>query len=282
VAGFGGYVSVPVGRAATQLGIPLLLHEQNSAAGWANRYLAKQAQAVALTYAAAEEALSANPSAEVRVTGNPVRKALLEASAHEVRSRARSAFRKELGIANDDRVLLVFGGSQGARHINQAMTAMREELMAVSGLHVLHITGKNELDSVRSQLSGFEAAQGRWHLLGYCDRMPEAYSASDVAVARAGAGSLAELAAMSLPALLVPYPFATDDHQRANASAMVEAGAAVMVADADLDTPLFAETLMSLLCDVQGQLRMQRATRKQAQGDAAAAVADMLLAIARD
>jgi UDP-N-acetylglucosamine--N-acetylmuramyl-(pentapeptide) pyrophosphoryl-undecaprenol N-acetylglucosamine transferase len=286
VAGFGGYVSVPVGRAAAGLNIPLLIHEQNSAAGWANRYLANKAQAVALTFDDARAALELNQNALVALTGNPVRRSLLEAAKTEARTKARQEYREAKNIPSDAHLLMVFGGSQGARHINQAVVALRERLMAVEGLYILHITGAKELTSVRSILAGpddtgaGEHFGGRWITIGYCDEMPAAYSASDFAVSRAGAGSLSEIAAMRLPAILVPYPFATNDHQRANARSLVQTGAAVMIDDADLDTSAFANELLDILSSVPRQLSMQKAARSLPSQNAAAAVADMLCEIA--
>ncbi|MDR2109460.1 MAG: UDP-N-acetylglucosamine--N-acetylmuramyl-(pentapeptide) pyrophosphoryl-undecaprenol N-acetylglucosamine transferase [Coriobacteriales bacterium] len=323
VAGFGGYASLPTARAAAALGIPLLIHEQNSTPGWANRHLARQAQAVALSYEAARAALAVNPAARVELTGNPVRAAFLKAVQPGGRTQAREAFRQQLGIPARARVLLVFGGSQGARHINQAIVALAGELMAVAGLHLIQITGPGELAAVKEALAAQQvvatvpAAAGvatpaaaataatssapalapsapaapatpasdlaeRWHLMGYCDDMAAAYAASDMVVARAGAGSLAEIAAMGLPSLLVPYPYATNDHQTTNARSLVEAGAAVMVGDAELDTPQFARTLLGVLADVQKQSKMQHAARALAPANAAATVARLLLSIAAE
>jgi UDP-N-acetylglucosamine--N-acetylmuramyl-(pentapeptide) pyrophosphoryl-undecaprenol N-acetylglucosamine transferase len=281
VAGFGGYVSVPVGRAAAQLGIPLLIHEQNSAAGWANRYLAKQAQVVALSYQAAHDALAQNPAAKLVLTGNPVRRALLDAATAEVRAQARADFRAAHGIAADARVLLVFGGSQGARHINQALVGLRNELLTIKGLQIIHITGANELNSVRADLAdGADETGARWLTMGYCDDMPAAYAASDIAVSRAGAGALAELSVMGLPAILVPYPYATDDHQTVNAQTLVAAGAAIMIPDAKLDTAEFGQAIINILTDIPKQLRMQQAARSVTSGNAAATIANLLTSIA--
>ena len=129
-------------------------------------------------------------------------------------------------------MLLVTGGSLGARHLNQAVAALKDELLAYGDLHIVQVTGPKELDAVREQLALSPEQQARWQLLGYTDHMGDAMAAADVVVSRAGATSLAEISARALPALLVPFPFATEDHQTMNAQACVEAGAAYLVADA--------------------------------------------------
>ena len=204
VVGFGGYVCIPVARAAEKTGVPVVLHEQNSVAGMANKYLARRADAVCVTYECSAESLGA--AAPVTVTGNPVRRSVIEAD--------RAAGRAMFDLAEDDFMLLVFGGSLGARHINEAVVALKDELLARPNLHIVHITGPKELDAVTEALALTDDEARRWHLLGYQDRMGETLAVADAIVSRAGATSLAEISALAIPALLVPYPFATADHQR--------------------------------------------------------------------
>ena len=130
VVGFGGYVCIPVARAAEKTGVPVVLHEQNSVAGMANKYLARRADAVCVTYECSAESLGA--AAPVTVTGNPVRRSVIEAD--------RAAGRAMFDLAEDDCMLLVFGGSLGARHINEAVVALKDELLARPNLHIVHIT----------------------------------------------------------------------------------------------------------------------------------------------
>ena len=215
VVGFGGYVCIPVARAAEQRGIPVVVHEQNSVMGMANKYLAKRAAAVCLTYEHAAEALA--DKSRVRVTGNPVRESVFSATREQGRAR--------FGVPEGARMLLVTGGSLGARHLNQAVAALKDELLAYGDLHIVQVTGPKELDAVREQLALSPEQQARWQLLGYTDHMGDAMAAADIVVSRAGATSLAEISARALPALLVPFPFATEDHQTMNAQACVEAGA---------------------------------------------------------
>lgn len=283
VACFGGYVSVPVGKAAAALKIPILIHEQNSAPGMANRYLAKHASAIALTYDDASKLLSIPDNARVQITGNPVRGSLANMTSHDVRASAREKFRSALGIPNEARVLLAFGGSQGAQHINMALMGIYDSLMAVHGLHVVQITGRRDYETIAQALKEHQnnnaQKSSRWHILDYCDNMMGAYAASDLVLSRAGASTLAEIALLALPTLLVPYPYATADHQSSNARSLVEAGAALVVVDGDLDKPVFSEQLLKLVSDVQLQSRMQKAACAMRVQNATARVADLLLEI---
>ncbi len=266
VVGFGGYVCIPVARAAEKTGVPVVLHEQNSVAGMANKYLAKKASAVCLTYEASAESLPTK--APVTVTGNPVRRSVIEAD--------RAAGRALYGLADDDFMLLVFGGSLGARHINEALVALKDELMSRPNLHVVHITGPKELESVQEALALTDEEAARWHVMGYQDRMGETLAAADAIVSRAGATSLAEISALAIPALLVPYPFATADHQTTNARAWVESGAAFMMPDDQLETEAFREKLFALIDDEAVRASMVEAARAQKTGEAAALLADVV------
>ncbi len=237
VVGFGGYVCIPVGRAAESLGVPTVVHEQNSVMGMANKYLAKRAEAVALTYEAAGAPVA--DKSKLCVTGNPVRSSVL--------SSTREESRRELGIPNDALMLLVFGGSLGARHVNTAVCRLKDRLLAVDGLYVMHVTGPKELETVREALALTDEEAARWEVLGYQNRMGEAMAACDMVVSRAGATSLAEISARRIPALLVPFPFATEDHQTTNARAYVERGAAHMIADAEVESPEFERLLFDMI-----------------------------------
>lgn len=247
VIGFGGYVSVPVVRAAEALKIPVVVHEQNSVMGLANKAAAKHASAVCLTYGCTCDEVPKGTATEV--TGNPVRAQVLCAS----REQARKAF----DIPQDATMLLVFGGSLGARHINQAIASLKDELLARESVHVMHVTGPKELDAMEEALRLTDGERKRYRLLGYQDRMPEALAATDLIVSRAGATSLAEISARGIPALLVPYPYATADHQTTNAQAWVETGAALMFADDDLEGDAFRSSLLSLLDDPDRCSRMR-------------------------
>ena len=271
VVGFGGYVCMPVARAAEQCGVPVVVHEQNSVMGMANKYLAKRAAAVCLTYEHAAAALA--DTSRVRVTGNPVRASVFAAT----REQGRATF----GVPADARMLLVTGGSLGARHLNQAVAALKDKLLSYDDVHIVQVTGPKELDAVREQLALSPEQQQRWQLFGYTDQMGDAMAAADVIVSRAGATSLAEISARALPALLVPFPFATEDHQTTNAQACVEAGAAFLVADADVEGPEFARLVSELIEDGALRERMAAAARAQKTRDAAGLLADAVMEAAK-
>ena len=271
VVGFGGYVSIPVARAAFSMGIPVVLHEQNSVMGMANKYLAKRADAVCLTYECSADALA--DRSKVHVTGNPVRASVVNASREE----GRALF----GLADDDFMLLVFGGSLGARQINAGIAAMKDELLSHEGLQVVHITGPKELDRVSEQLSLAPEEQKRWHLMGYQDQMGITLAAADAIVSRAGATSLAEISALAIPALLVPYPHATEDHQTTNARAYVDGGCAFMVPDAQVLTEDFKEKVRALVSDPSVREGMASRARQRGAADAASNLADVVLGAAR-
>lgn len=271
VVGFGGYVCIPVGRAAEQLGIPVVVHEQNSVMGMANKYLAKRAATACLTYEYAAKDVAEGTS--VVVTGNPVRRGVFDATREEGRA--------ELGISDDALVLVVTGGSLGARHINEAMIALKERLLAMDNLVVIHITGPKELDAVTNAMGLTEGEQERYRLLGYTNQMGLIMAAADAIVSRAGATSLAEISARALPALLVPYPYATEDHQTVNAQQWVESGTAFMVADDRIESDEFATKLFRMLEDASLRDSMRGAALAQETSNAASALADVVEAAAK-
>lgn len=271
VAGFGGYVSVPVGRAAVQMGIPLVVHEQNSVMGWTNRYLSGKAKAVCLTYDHA--AASVKDASKVHLTGCPVRSS--------VYSTTREEGRELLGIDAGARMLLVTGGSLGARHLNQALSAMKGELLSREDLIIVHVTGPKDFESVKEGLALTPVEEKRWRLVDYTDQMPACMAAADCIVSRAGASSLAEISARAIPALLVPFPYATADHQTTNARAYVEQGCARMIADDQVETDEFARAVCELVDDASLREGMTRAARAQGAANAAAAVADVIMQVAK-
>lgn len=259
VVGFGGYVSIPVGLAAAIRGTPLVLLEQNSVPGLANRFLSRWAKAVGVTYAESIEGL-VHPERAV-VVGNPVRKAVL--------SSTRDAGRRALGVGPDACVLLVFGGSRGARRINQAVVEARGRLLELADLVVIHVTGHGEYESVKESLdSAGGDAGGRWRLLEYYDDMGGAIAACDLVLARAGATSIAEMTVLGAPAVLVPYPFATDDHQTRNAATLVEHGAVRLIPNAELTAERLADVLVPLLRDADQRATMSAASRQMGRPDA--------------
>lgn len=263
---FGGYVCIPVGRASFQKNVPVVVHEQNSVMGMANKYLAKNAARVALTYEAAGEAVA--DKSKVVLTGNPVRKSMFTTTRMQGRTYCQ--------VPEDATMLLVFGGSLGARHLNTAVCAAKEKLLEQDNLYIRHITGPKEYDTVRASLALSAAEEARWQLVAYEDHMAEALVAADAVVLRAGASSLAEITALGIPALLVPFPYATADHQTANARACVEAGAAFLVPDSEVEGQDFLEKLLILATNAQTRQSMHVAAARFETQNATAKLADLV------
>jgi UDP-N-acetylglucosamine--N-acetylmuramyl-(pentapeptide) pyrophosphoryl-undecaprenol N-acetylglucosamine transferase len=271
---FGGYVSFPVARAAAKRQLPLVLHEQNAVPGLANRVAARWADRVAVTFPGSADRFR-HPE-RAAVTGDPVRQEILDlASRRETR---RAAARERFGLAPDVPTLLVFGGSQGARSLNRAIVDAHPRWRS-SELQVLHAAGRGGFpDAAR----GWEAARGRRpdvraKAVDFIDDMADAYAASDVVVCRAGATSIAELTVLGIPAVLVPYPHATGDHQTANARALEHAGGAVVVDDAELDGRTLQAAVEPLLLDPDRHRQVATASRAFGRPDAAANVARLVL-----
>ena len=257
VLGGGGYVSAPVGLAALSLGLPIVLTEADSHLGLSNRLLARFARRVCLAFP-----IPGRGEPRYRVTGRPVPAAPAD----------RDAARRRFGIPAEASCVLIFGGSLGARSINLAAV----EAFAAAPFHVLHISGRRDYPELAER-----ELPGSYHLVEYLDveRFGEALDAADLAVARAG-GSVFELAAHGVPAILVPYPHASADHQSTNARWMEQAGAAVTVADAELRADELSREVCALLGDPERLAAMSSAASSLARPDAAGAVADELLAAA--
>ncbi len=266
--GFGAYVAFPLADAAARAGVPLVLHEQNSVPGMANKALAKKAAVLALTYPSSRAAFEGRTGAatEVVVCGNPVRASVLAPT----RAQGRAA----LGLPDDATVLLVFGGSLGAQHLNRTVVRLKRELLARPDLYVLHATGARDHDETVAALALTDDEARRWRVSAYIDDMGSHLAAADAVLSRAGASSVAEIAARCVPSILVPYPHATENHQATNANYLVEAGGAELVDDADLDGARFAEALFSLVDDAGRRARMRAALEGLGSAGAAARLAD--------
>ena len=273
--GFGAYVEMPLLNCCRRLGVPYVLHEQNSVAGLANKTLAPHASTVCISVPAAREVFEheGRTTPKVVLTGNPVRRSVVNASREE----GRAAF----GVEPGETMLLVFGGSLGAAHINEGVCRLKGELLSRKGLVVVHSTGADGFDETVSALALTPEEQIRWRVMPYISNMGQALAASDLVLSRAGASSIAEIAAVGVPSLLVPYPHATADHQTVNARFLVDAGAASLVADAAIDTPEFSDELLGLLDDPSRREGMRKAALALAQSRAAAALADQVEAAAR-
>jgi UDP-N-acetylglucosamine--N-acetylmuramyl-(pentapeptide) pyrophosphoryl-undecaprenol N-acetylglucosamine transferase len=256
VMGAGGYVSGPVGLAAALARVPLVLVEADSHLGIANRLLARFAERVCLAFPIAGRS-SENGSGQGRylVTGRPVPPPATD----------RRAARARFGIYEDETCVLVFGGSLGARSINHAAL----EAFAGARFRVLHAAGERDLPDLH-------APDDRYDLRGYIDHFGEALLASDIVVARAG-GSIFEIAAAGRPAVLIPYPYATADHQTSNARFMEQAGAAVVIPDRELTPARLAQEVGGLLADPSRLRAMSRASAALARPQAACEIAEVVL-----
>ena len=272
--GFGAYVEVPLLMWCRGSHVPYLLHEQNSVPGLANKMMASDAARVCISVPAAEAAFERNGDAShVVLTGNPVRASVINASAE--------AGRESLGIPDGATVLLVFGGSLGAKTINEGMAALKGRLLGIDGLYVVHSTGKDGFEATVDALALTPDEQKRWRVMPYIDNMGDVLAASDLVLSRAGASSIAEIAALGIPAVLVPYPFATADHQTTNARYLTDAGAAVLFKDDEVKGAAFADELVGLLESPERRAAMREAARGLAQDKAASKLADQLEAVAR-
>jgi UDP-N-acetylglucosamine--N-acetylmuramyl-(pentapeptide) pyrophosphoryl-undecaprenol N-acetylglucosamine transferase len=263
VMGGGGFVAGPAGLAAVLSGTPLVLTEADSHLGLANRLLAKRARRVCLAFP-----IEGREGDNYLVTGRPVPSAVLKGD----RAKARERF----GVAAGDRCMLVMGGSQGARSVNLcAIEAFAER--PGRDFHVVHLAGRRDFDELEERLA--EAPhRDRYTLLAYEPDLGDTLAACDLVLGRSG-GSIFEVTAMGRPAILVPYPHATADHQSANADWMVDAGAAEAIPDAELSAERLADEVGDLLADDERLEVMASASVSLAMPDAARRIADEVLAV---
>lgn len=268
VFGAGGYVSVAGVLAAWRLHIPAVCHVSDALPDRANRLLGRFATRLTVHYQVAVQHLSA---AKTTVTGQPVRREFLTVS----RSEARAA----LGLPAEAFVLLVLGGSQGARALNEATLAALDGLLALEDLYVVHLTGAREHESVVQRLTLTPEQAARYQCLAYHEQPWLPAAAADLALTRGGASSLAELAVLGLPMLIVPYPHAAG-HQRLNAAPLVAAGAARMVDNSDLTGEWLLTQVRELYADRAVLETMSRSARHVSRPEAAAAIASLLVQIA--
>jgi UDP-N-acetylglucosamine--N-acetylmuramyl-(pentapeptide) pyrophosphoryl-undecaprenol N-acetylglucosamine transferase len=266
VVSVGGYASVPCALAAVLRRVPIVVAEQNAAPGAANRLVSRFAKACAVSF-------EGTPLPRAVVTGNPVRPEVLAID----RSRDAAPARTKLDVEPGRSVVLVFGGSLGALRINRAAVDAVRRWADRSDLHVRHVIGSR--DWVEITADGPPVPMGaavHYQAVEYDDDMPTSLAAADVAVCRSGASTSFELLGAGVPAVLVPSPHVTADHQTANARHLVEAGAAVLVPDGELDGARLVAEVDGLLADPGRLDRMGRAARAAARPDAAAAIAALV------
>ncbi len=263
VVGAGGYVSGPVVMTAAMTNRPTLVMESNALPGWTNRVLARFVDRAAVSF---EQALPYFRG-KAKVTGNPVRREFFEIPPKQ----------REPGKFS----LLVFGGSQGARAINEAMVAALPKLKSLPvELRIKHQTGPTDFEKVKA---AYEAASWseRGDVRSYIDNMMADFADADLVLCRAGATTTAELIAAGKASIMIPFPLAADDHQRKNAEALQAAGAARMILQQDLSGDRLAAEIEKLVQSPEELNRMEEASRKLAHGDAAAAAVDIIEELSR-
>lgn len=256
VVATGGYAAAAPGMLASLLGVPLWVQEQNSAPGSTNRVLARRSERAYVAFAAAASRL---PAREVLEMPNPVRAGVLAGVEHPASEQDYEQF----GLDRRRRTLLIFGGSRGAATLNRALAAAAARVVHETGWQILAQTGREDLESTRAVIAQLaDDLPSRVRVLPFIDDMGAAWRVADFVVCRAGAMTLAELAMVGRASVLVPYPHATDDHQRLNAMQLVERGAARMVEDADFDGDRLMDELAWFDEDAGRAREMARAVRE--------------------
>ncbi len=259
VLSMGAYLAGPICVAARFLGIPIMIHEQNSFPGITNRLCARLCQVAFISF---EESRAYLRARSVILTGNPIRKELLLSS-------------QLAKYPNDYNSVLVLGGSQGARFLNQLMSQTFVVLRSRGlVLKIYHQTGPQDLESV---LAHYEKNSIDAHVFAFRPDMGEVYQRVTMAVARAGAGTIYELAQFGIPSVLIPYPHAANRHQHLNAQAMVRAGAALMFDQEEINPPMMAEVIQNMLNDRERLLRMHLNAKAFSKPNAAAQIAEEVL-----
>ena len=257
--GVGGYASGAAMKVAARMGVPVLLQEQNGFAGVTNKLLKNDAKKICVAYEGMEKFF---PAEKIVLTGNPVRQNLAGGDKTEAL--------KEFGFSADKKVLLIIGGSLGARTINNSVIAHLSEI-AESGVQVLWQTGKGYIEAALKAAEPFMSE--RLVVTDFVGRMDLAYAMADLVISRAGASSISELCLLGKPSILVPSPNVAEDHQTHNAMALVNKDAAVLVKDVDADKDLIS-TALTLINDEAKLNELSNNTKKMAQFDSANRIAD--------
>ena len=253
VLGMGGFTSLPPVYAGHKLGLKTFIHDSNARPGRANVLTSRFCTRVFLGLDAAKVFF---PKRETITTGTPVRPEITHLP-------SREAAAELLGLDAGRPTIVVTGGSQGARRLNELSAQAAASLPPE--MQVLHIAGALDFQRV----SEITAGRAGYKVLGFCDQMPAAYAIADLVIARSGASSLTEIASSGHPSILVPYPYAADDHQTRNAAVFANAGAATLVQERDLDAEKLASLATSILQDLPTYKRMAKAARALAVPDAA-------------
>lgn len=273
VVGTGGYVCGPVVLIAGLLRIPTLIHEQNAYPGITNKLLARIVNKVAVTFPESRKYFPAK--ADVVLTGLPVRP--------EIQTTEREGAIRALGLDKDKFTILTVGGSRGARSINKAMIKVIAQAVNGQEIQIIHMTGQLGFDETVAEMktAGIDMVNcGNITVKPFLYNMDEALAAADLVICRAGATTIAEITVRGLPAILIPYPYASDNHQEYNARALVENGAALMILDRDLNGPKLWDVLRELYQDPHRLALMGQAARELGKPDALRHLLDMVEVLA--
>ena len=259
VLGMGGFTSLPPVLAGKKLGLATFVHDSNALPGKANRLTARWCQKVLLGFTEAKKYF---PNSTTEITGTPVRKEL-EQLPNQAEARAK------YGLSPDKKTVLVMGGSQGAKHLN---TMVIDAAKAIPDVQFLHITGAGDHERSKELSSDLDG----YHTLLFCDDMASAYAACDMAVCRSGASSMTELSYIGMPSVLVPYPYAADDHQTFNAKVFEDAGAAILRQESDMDAGSLVADITRLCGDDSAWQGMKDAADGLAVKNASAQICDVI------
>jgi UDP-N-acetylglucosamine--N-acetylmuramyl-(pentapeptide) pyrophosphoryl-undecaprenol N-acetylglucosamine transferase len=273
VVGTGGYVCAPVVLAASLSGIPTVLHEQNAVPGLTNRLLASFVSVVCTTFD--ESARRFPPGTQTCHTGLPVRREVWQLTREEAVTR--------LGLDPLKKTVLAVGGSLGARRLNEAMLAVHRYWQGSREVQILHVTGEaDHADFLRrlKEAGIYPAKSGNITVVSYLHHLPQALAASDLVVARAGASFLAEVTARGVAAVLVPYPFAAENHQEYNARALLRAGACEMILERDLTPQGLLEKVRALVMDDRKREDMAARSRALGRPEAGQRILEVLWEVA--
>lgn len=273
VVGTGGYVCGPVLMAASLLVIPSLIQEQNVIPGITNKILSKFVNKIATGY---QEANGAFPAKKVVFTGNPIRQ--------EVMAQRQEADYEAFDLHPGTTTILVSGGSRGARTINRAMVEVLKHYAGRRDVQILHATGNGEYEDIISRISaaGLDLQQAdNIKVKPYLYNMPQAMAIADLAIFRAGATGLAELTAKGIPAILVPYPYAAENHQEHNARAVEKAGAARVILNKDLTAQGLIQAIDELIGKPEKLQAMAKASAKLGRPEAADTISELIIELAR-
>lgn len=272
VVGTGGYVCGSTLLAASLMKIPTLIQEQNAVAGVTNKILSKFVTKICV---GSEAALKNFPPEKTIYTGNPIRAEVMEAN--------REEGIKLFGFDPNRPIVLISGGSRGARSINRAMVGVLQHFKEIPSVQFLLVTGKSEFEDIKARLeeSGVDLKNTpHIRVEPYLYDMPQAMAMADLAIFRAGATGIAELTARGVPSILIPYPYAAANHQEFNARALVDAGAAKMILNKDLTAGILIETLRELLKNPDELEKMSIVAKSLGRPDASREIAQMILDLA--